>query len=137
MANVDFQATAAAVPPPAVTVNYAFSPQVTLAGYDLAVNDRPQDADSSAQANRVVQPGNEVVYPSTGAGQGRWQPTTVRYSTGWIHNRQPLLQDDKLPGPWVNPPQLWQPGELYGTSFAWSCPRTRPAASIRLWSGFI
>ena len=112
VATVALQATAAALPPPAVAVDYAFSPQVTLAGYDLAVNDRPLDADSSAQANRVVRPGDEVVYTLYWRGTG---PLAANYHTllHWVDaQQQPLLQRDQLPGPWVNPPQLWQPGEL-------------------------
>ena len=75
----------------------------------------------------MVRPGDEVVYTLYWRGTG---PLAANYHTllHWVDaQQQPLLQRDQLPGPWVNPPQLWQPGSSRRDVFRLVVPDDAPS----------
>jgi hypothetical protein len=95
------------VAPPAMdqTLNAQFGQSITLAGYNLRIEQRPV----AAGGRPVVRPGAELEYTLFWRARG---PIDYNYH-GFVHlidaHQAALVKQDQLAGTWFHPPILWDP----------------------------
>ena len=117
------------VPPdhrPAHVADARFGTTTRLAGYALQVNRRNRALTDASPL--LVRPGDYLDYTLY------WQATglvTENYH-GFVHLTDvmgaPLVQEDQLPGPLFQPPQLWSTVRLHPDVYRLRLPRDAPSA---------